>query len=63
MRADRESEHQGDAMSINSTRSLLYQVARLLGDVNAAQKGKVGKRIGRRLAGRITGRGLSRLFR
>ena len=50
-------------MSINSTRSLLYQVARLLGDVNAAQKGKVGQRIGRRLAGKVTGRGLSRLFR
>ena len=62
MTADRESEHQGNAMSINSTRSLLYQVARLLGDVNAAQKGKVGTPIGRRLAGRITGRGLGRLF-
>jgi hypothetical protein len=52
-----------DVVSINSTRSLLYQIARLLGDVNAVQKGKVGKRIARRAAGRLTGRGLGRLFR
>ena len=50
-------------MSINSTRSLLYQLARLLGDVNAVQKGRVGRRIARRAAGRLTGRGLGRLFR
>ena len=50
-------------MSINSTRSLLYQIARLLGDVNAVQKGKVGKRTGRRLAGKVTSRGLGRLFK
>jgi len=50
-------------MSINSTRSLLYQIARLLGDVNAVQKGTVGKRVGRRLAGKATGRALARLFR
>jgi hypothetical protein len=50
-------------MSINSTRSLLYQIARLLGDVNAVQKGTAGKRVGRRLAGKATGRALSRLFR
>ena len=52
-----------DVVSISSTRSLLYQIARLLGDVNAVQKGKVGKRIARRAAGRLTGRGLGRLFR
>jgi hypothetical protein len=52
-----------DVVSINSTRSLLYQLARLLGDVNAVQKGKVGRRIARRAAGRLTGRGLGRLFR
>lgn len=43
-------------------RSLLYQLARLLGDVNAAQKGRVGRRIGRRAAGKATGRGLGKLF-
>lgn len=50
-------------MSINSVRSVLYRIARLLGDVNAVQKGRVGRRVGRRLAGRATGRGLGRLFK
>jgi hypothetical protein len=50
-------------MSISSTRRLLYTLARLLGDVNAVKKGKVGKRVGRRLVGKATGRGLRRLFR
>lgn len=50
-------------MSINKVRESLYRLARLLGDVNAIQKGKVGRRIGRRIAGKITGRGLRRLFR
>jgi hypothetical protein len=46
-----------------SIRSWLYLIARLMGDVNAVQKGRVGKRIGRRLAGKVTGRALGRLFR
>ena len=50
-------------MNINRTRGLLYLIARLLGDVNAVQKGRVGKRLGRRIAGKATGRGLGRLFR
>ena len=32
-------------MSIGKTRGFLYWLARILGDVNAVQKGKVGKRI------------------
>jgi hypothetical protein len=48
---------------MNGFRSFLYMLARLLGDVNAVQKGRVGRRIGRRVAGRATGRGLGRLFR
>ena len=44
-------------------RSVLYALAKLLGDVNAIQKGKIAPRIGRRLAGKITGRLLGRLFR
>lgn len=47
----------------NTMRTLLYTLARLLGDVNAVKRGTVGKRIGRRLAGKATGRGLGRLFR
>lgn len=50
-------------MSISKTRGLLYLIACLLGDVNAVQKGKVGKRVARRMAGKVTGRGLGRLFR
>ncbi|HKK31926.1 MAG TPA: hypothetical protein VKA18_16195 [Alphaproteobacteria bacterium] len=44
-------------------RSFLYLLAKLLGDVNAVRKDRVGKRIGRRIAGKATGRGLRRLFR
>jgi len=44
-------------------RSILYQVARLMGDANAIKKGTVGKRVARRAAGRGTGRGLGRLFK
>lgn len=50
-------------MSINKTRSFLYKLARLLGDVQAVQKGRIGKRVGRRVSGRATGRALRRLFR
>ena len=44
-------------------RNLLYRLARLLGDVNAAGKGKVGRRVARRMAGKVTGKGLGRLFK
>ena len=44
-------------------RSALYKTGRILGDVNAVAKGKVGKRIARRAAGKVTGRGLGKLFR
>jgi len=46
-----------------STRSWLYFFAKLLGDVNAVQKGKVGKRIARRAAGKMTGKGLRKFFK
>lgn len=36
-------------MSINKVRNLLYFLARLLGDVNAIEKGKIGTRTGRLL--------------
>jgi hypothetical protein len=48
---------------INQTRSLLYGPARVLGDVNAVKKGKVGRWIGRRAAGKITGRVFRGLFK
>jgi hypothetical protein len=43
-------------------RSFLYAFLRISNDVNAIQKGKVGRRIGRRLYGRATGRLARRLF-
>jgi hypothetical protein len=50
-------------MTINKTRGWLYLIAKLLGDVQALQKGRVGKRILRRIAGKLTGRGLGKIFR
>lgn len=50
-------------MSVNKTRGLLYMLARILGDINAVQKGRVSRRVGRRVTGRLTGRGMRRLFK
>jgi hypothetical protein len=50
-------------MSIPKARSWLYRTARILGDVQAVQKGRVGRRVARRLAGRGTGRLLRRTLR
>lgn len=50
-------------LTIGKTRSILYGLARFLGDMNAVKRGTVGKRIARRTAGRVTGRMLGRLFR
>ena len=53
----------GDPVSIAKVRGLLYRLARLLGDVNAVEKGKVPQRVERRIVGRAVGRILGRLFR
>ena len=45
-----------------NARGWFYLIAKIMGDVNAVQKGKVPRRIGRRVAGKITGRALGRLF-
>lgn len=50
-------------MSINSIRNMLYKTAKILGDINAVQKGKIGERIVRRAAGRTSGQLLQKLFR
>jgi hypothetical protein len=50
-------------MSIAKFRSWLYWLARLLGDVNAVQRVRIGQRVARRAAGKITGRLLGRIFR
>ncbi|SFQ28499.1 hypothetical protein [Caldicoprobacter faecalis] len=50
---------------ISQTRSLLYGLARFLGDVHAVSKGPgaVAKRAARRAAGRVTARALRKLFK
>jgi len=44
-------------------RGFLYFLARLLGDVNAVKRGRVGRRIGRRAAGKASGKFLRKLFK
>ncbi len=51
------------AVSISKTRSALYKAARILGDVQAVKKGRVGKRLLRRTTGRATSRLLKKLFK
>jgi hypothetical protein len=52
-----------DKLNINKARGFLYLLAKWLGDLEAARKGRVGKRIARRAAGRATGKGLRRLLK
>ena len=44
-------------------RSLLYFIARILGDISAVQKGRAGKRVERRIIGKGTGRLLGKFFK
>lgn len=44
-------------------RGFLYKLARIMGDVNAVKRGRVGRRVARRAAGRTTGKALRRLFK
>lgn len=46
-----------------SFRGFLYWLARLLGDVNAVKRGRVGRRVARRATGRATGRLLRKIFK
>lgn len=48
---------------MGSFRSLLYQLAKLLGDLGAVSKGKTGKRIARRKTGQATGKAFKKLFK
>ena len=61
-RAEWRATGEAGGKSVN-IRSLLYSVGKLMGDVNAVKKGKVGKRIGRRAAGKLTGRTLGKWFK
>lgn len=44
-------------------RSFIYKFAQFLGDINAIQKGTVGKRLERRIVGRVVGKLLGRMGR
>ncbi len=44
-------------------RSLLYWLARLLGDVNAVRRGRIGQRIARRVAGKAASRAMRKTLR
>jgi len=50
-------------VNISKGRGFLYWLAKLLGDVNAVKKGKVGRRVGRRAAGKVAGKGFGKLFK
>jgi hypothetical protein len=50
-------------MSLGKLRGFLYWLARLLGDANAIEKGRVERRVERRIAGKFTGRILGKMFR
>jgi hypothetical protein len=51
--------------AISALRSVLYGLAKLLGDVQAVRRGPdaMVKRLARRQAGKMTGRWLGKLFR
>ena len=44
-------------------RGFLYGLAKLMGDVNAVKKGKVGKRVARRAAGKATSRTMRKILK
>jgi len=44
-------------------RSILYAIARLLGDVNAVKRHRCAKRLARKYIGRKVNRQLTKLFR
>ena len=58
-----KGENRWTDMSINKTRSVLYRIARILGDVQAVTKGRVGRRVARRMTGRAASRFLRNLFK
>lgn len=50
-------------MRARGFRGFLYWLGRLLGDINAVRRGRIGRRVGRRLYGKATGRLARRLFK
>lgn len=50
-------------LNINKIRSTLYKTARILGNVNAAKNGTLGKRVARRATGKATNKILKSIFK
>ncbi|OLP63097.1 hypothetical protein BACPU_34970 [Bacillus pumilus] len=50
-------------MNINKIRSALYKISKISGDVNAVQKGTIGKRVMRRAAGKASGKLMKKIFK
>lgn len=44
-------------------RGFLYWLAKILGDVNAVKRGKIGQRIVNRAAGKLAGRAMGKVWR
>lgn len=42
---------------------LMYALLKIMNDVNAVNKNKVGRRIGRRVTGKITGKAMGKIFK
>ena len=43
-------------ITLAKTRSVLYLAGRVLGDINAIKKGRIGQRIANRIVGKVSGR-------
>jgi hypothetical protein len=46
-----------------NVRGLLYMVARVLGDLSAARKGRIGRRVGRRAVGKWSSKVIGKFFK
>ena len=46
-------------ITISKTRSFLYQTAKILGDINAIKRNKIGTRVTNRLTGKVSARARS----
>lgn len=51
------------SLNINKIRSTLYKTAKVLGDVNAAKNGTLGKRVARRATGKATSKIIKSIFK
>jgi len=50
------------SMTINKVRNVLYTSAKVLGDVNAVQRGKIPQRIARRTVGKYASKIMNDIF-